>query len=134
MPVRCRFRVEFFRIWTLPSLAITVDNSYCSQNVLSYRYGLRAFETVEFCYGLKLLRKAFRFQTLMVSVTVSHFFMPVSCERGLNQLHSFHLGIRKWKTFFLSNIVFSVDMFEPLFCFHERFHTKNIWNAVLFMY
>ncbi len=39
-------------------------------------------ETVEFRSGFKLLRLAFRFQTLTVSVTVSHFFMPVWCERN----------------------------------------------------
>ena len=35
-------------------------------------------EKVEFRYGFKLLRLAFRSQNLTVSVTVSHFFMPLS--------------------------------------------------------
>ena len=39
-------------------------------------------ETVEFRHGFKLLQLAFRFQTLTVSVTVSHFFMPVPWERN----------------------------------------------------
>ena len=63
----------------------TVDNIYHSQNVSSNRnetvtvtFSHRA-ETVEFRYGFKL---AFRFETLTVNVTVSHFFMPVSCERN----------------------------------------------------
>ena len=67
---------------------ITVDNIYHNQNVSSNRNETltvtcsHSAETVEFRYGFKLLRLAFRFQTLTVSVTVSHFFMPVSCEHN----------------------------------------------------
>ena len=62
---------------------ITVDNIYHNQNVSSNRNETavsatcsHSAETVEFRYGFKLLPLAFRFQTLTVSVTVSHFFMP----------------------------------------------------------
>ena len=58
---------------------ITVDNIYHNQNVSSNRNETavsvtcsHSAETVEFRYGFKLLRLAFRFQTLTVSVTVSH--------------------------------------------------------------
>ena len=67
---------------------ITVDNIYHNQNDSLNRNETltvtcsHSAETVEFRYGFKLLRLAFRFQTLMVSVTVSHFFMPISCERN----------------------------------------------------
>ena len=44
---------------------------------------LSVHETVEFRYDFKLLQLAFRFQTLTVGVTVSHFFMPVSWERNI---------------------------------------------------
>ena len=79
---------EFVCFSYLNFTLITVDNIYHSQNVSSNRnetltvtYSHSA-ETVEFRYGFKLLRLALRFQTLTVSVTVSHFFMPVSCERN----------------------------------------------------
>ena len=55
-------------VWSDRDQTVTVT---CSHGV----------ETVEFRYGFKLLRLAFRFQT----VTVSHFFRPcetVSCERN----------------------------------------------------
>ena len=67
---------------------ITVDNIYHSQNVSSNRNETLTAtcshnaKTVEFRYGFKLLRLALRFQTLTIGVTVSHFFMPVSCERN----------------------------------------------------
>ena len=54
---------------------ITVDNIYHSQNVSSNRNETftvtcsHSAETVEFRYGFKLLRLAFRFQTLTVSVS-----------------------------------------------------------------
>ena len=60
---------------------ITVDNIYHSQNVSSNHNETltvtcsRSAETVEFRYGFKLLRLAFRFQTLMVSVTVSQLII-----------------------------------------------------------
>ena len=61
---------------------ITVDNIYHNQNVSSNHNETvsvtcsHSAETVEFRYGFKLLRLALRFQTLTVSITVSHFFMP----------------------------------------------------------
>ncbi len=79
MPVRCRFRVRFFSY--LNFTLITVHNIHHRQNVSSNRNQTltvkcsHSAETVEFCYGFKLLRLAFWFQTL--SVTVSHFCMPV---------------------------------------------------------
>ena len=38
--------------------------------------------SVEFHYGFKLLRYVYRFQTLTISDTVSHNFVPPSCERN----------------------------------------------------
>ena len=38
--------------------------------------------TVEFLSVFKVLRYVYRFQTLTVSVTVSHNFIPASCERN----------------------------------------------------
>ena len=38
--------------------------------------------TVEFRSVFKFLRFAYRFETLTVSVTVSHFSIPASCERN----------------------------------------------------
>ena len=38
--------------------------------------------TVEFHDGFKLLRYVYRLQTLTVSITVSHNFIPASCERN----------------------------------------------------
>ena len=89
---------------------ITVHNIHHRQNVSSNRNQTltvkcsHSAETVEFCYGFKLLRLAFWFQTL--SVTVSHFCMPVyqvnvtpkrtvpfsnyaaaSCERGFKVVY-----------------------------------------------
>ncbi len=58
---------------------ITVHNIYHSQNVSSNSNETRTVtysrsaETVEFRYGFKLLRLAFWFQTLTVSVTVYTF-------------------------------------------------------------
>ncbi len=67
---------------------ITVDNIYQSENVPSNCNETvtvtrsHSAETVEFRYGFKLLRLVLRFKNLTVSVTVSHFFMSVSCERN----------------------------------------------------
>ena len=63
----------------------TVDNIYHCQNVSSNRNETltvtfsRSTRTVEFRYGFKL---AIRFETFPISVTISHFFMVVSCERN----------------------------------------------------
>ncbi len=79
---------EFVSVSYLKFSLITTDNFYRSQNVSSNRRETltvtcsHSAETVEFRYGFKLLRLAFRFQTLTVSVTVSYIFMPVSCERN----------------------------------------------------
>ena len=75
-----------------------VNNIYHSQNVLSNRnealtvWCSHSAETVEFRYGFKLLWLAIRFQTLTVSVTISHFFMSVFCEltQPLTVAISFH--------------------------------------------
>ena len=48
---------------------------------LRYRR-LRCTLTLAFRSVFKLLRFAYRFQTLTVSVRVSHFFIPASCERN----------------------------------------------------
>ena len=45
--------------------------------------GYHSVETVEFRYGFKLLWLAFGFQTLAVSVTVSHFFQ---CRYRVNAI------------------------------------------------
>ena len=86
MPVQCWFRGVFSYLnFTL----ITIDNVYRSQRVSLINrnetltvMSSHSAETVEFRYGFKVLRLASRFQSLTVSVTVSHFFMPASCETG----------------------------------------------------
>ena len=90
MFTRSRFDVgfEFVSVSYLKFSLITTDNFYRSQNVSSNRRETltvtcsHSAETVEFRYGFKLLRLAFRFQTITVSVTVSYISMPVSCERN----------------------------------------------------
>ncbi len=59
---------------------ITVGNIYHNQNVSSNRNETvsvtcsHSAETVEFRYGFKPLRLAFRFQTLTVSIPVSNSY------------------------------------------------------------
>ncbi len=68
---------EFVFSYSVNFTLITVDNIYHSQNVSLNRNETltvtcsHSGKTVEFRYGFKLLRLAFRFQTLTVSVTVS---------------------------------------------------------------
>ena len=78
---RCRFDISFMLGFPLSELYTLIigDNIYHSENASSNRD--HSAETVELRYDFKLLRLAFLFQTHTVSVAVSHFFMPVSCER-----------------------------------------------------
>ena len=67
-----------FLVWTLPWLLLTIFITakifrQTVMKLLRLRVWIHSTETVEFRYGFKLLRLAFRFQTLTVSVTVSQF-------------------------------------------------------------
>ncbi len=94
----CRFDVGFECVVFLFELYLvyTFDNIFHSQYVSSKRHETslaitcsHSAETVEFRSGFKLLQLAFRFQTLTVSVTVSHFFMPGWCWNTIPKRNNF---------------------------------------------